>query len=266
MGQQLSTEQDADARLQRGLELLWEGHRSPRGGKPRLSLERIVEAGIRLADSEGLDGLSMRRVASELGSGAMSLYRYMPGKEELIDLMVDAVTGQTPFPDPPPEGWRARLEWSARADWALYREHLWSLQALATTRPPLGPNVLAATDWALAAVDGLGLSVQKMSWIVMLVSGYVQGAALLLVNDANAQRRSGSTREEWWAARSSKVMELIQADAFPTLTRVVAENTAENDLNAWFEFGLTRLLDGIAVFIDTQTQAGRHGEAPPPGR
>ena len=249
----MTTDQDADARLQRGLELLWEGHRSTRATKPRLSLERIVNAGIRLADSEGLDGLSMRRVAADLGSGAMSLYRYMPGKEELIDLMIDAVTGETPFPVPPPEGWRARLEWSARADWALYRKHLWSLQILATTRPPLGPNVLASTDWALASVDGLGLTVQKMSWIVMLVSGYVQGAALLLVNDASAQRRSGSTREEWWAARTSKVMELMHADTFPTLTRVAAANTAENDLNAWFEFGLARLLDGIAVFIDMET-------------
>jgi AcrR family transcriptional regulator len=239
----------------RGLELLWEGQRPDRRKKPGLTLDRIVEAGIRIADSEGLDGLSMRRVATELGAGAMSLYRHVPGKEELVDLMVDTVTGQTSFPHPPPPSWRERLEWSARADWALYRKHLWSLQILASTRPPLGPNVLASTNWALAAVDGIGLSVQEMSWTVMLVTGYVQGAALLLVNENAAQRDTGSTREEWWAARTAHVMDLMRQDAFPALARVADQSSGEVDLDEWFEFGLQRVLDGVAVFIGSRTES-----------
>jgi len=254
----MSTNGGTDSRTERGLDLLWAERGKERRNRPGLSIDRIVEAGIRIADAEGLEGLSMRRVAAELGSGAMSLYRYVPGKEELIDLMVDSVTGQTPFPDPPPQGWRARLEWSARTDWALYRRHLWSLQVLATTRPPLGPNVLASTNWALSAVDGIGLSVQQMSWIVMMVAGHVQGAALLLVNEDSAERSTGSTREQWWAARTEQVMALMQSGAFPVLARVAAQSTGESDLNEWFEFGLTRLLDGIAVFIDTNARPTPH--------
>lgn len=250
----MSTNGGTDSRTERGLDLLWAERGRERRNRPGLSIDRIVEAGIRIADAEGLEGLSMRRVAAELGSGAMSLYRYVPGKEELIDLMVDSVTGRTPFPDPPPQGWRARLEWSARTDWALYRRHLWSLQILATTRPPLGPNVLASTNWALSAVDGIGLTVRQMSWIVMLVAGYVQGAALLLVNEDSAERDTGSTREQWWAARSAQVMALMQSDAFPVLARVAAEGTGESDLNEWFEFGLARLLDGVAVFVESSAR------------
>jgi AcrR family transcriptional regulator len=245
----MSTNGGTDSRTKNGLDLLWAEPGRERRNRPGLSIDRIVEAGIRIADAEGLEGLSMRRVAAELGSGAMSLYRYVPGKEELIDLMVDSVTGQTAFPDPPPQGWRARLEWSARTDWALYRRHLWSLQILATTRPPLGPNVLASTNWALGAVDGIGLSVRQMSWIVMMVAGYVQGAALLLVSENSAERDTGSTREQWWAAQTAQVMALMQSGAFPVLAKVAAESTGENDLDEWFEFGLARLMDGIEVFV-----------------
>lgn len=247
----MASQENITAREERGLELLWEGHGPDQRSKPglSLSLESIVATGIRIADAEGLERLSMRRVAADLGAGTMSLYRYVPGKEELIHLMVDAVTGETPLPDPAPPGWRARLAWSAKADWSLYRRHLWALQVLATTRPPLGPNVLTFTEFALASVDHLGLRPDRMSWLVMMVTSYVQGAALLLVNETAAQRDTDTTHQQWWARRSSLIMDLIQAERFPTLAKVAAAGDDHDDLDAWFDFGLQRLLDGIAVFL-----------------
>ena len=88
----------------------------------------------------------------------------------------------------------------------------------------------------------------------MLVTGYVQGAALLLVNEDSAERDTGSTREQWRAAQSTRVMALMQSEALPVLARVAAQSPGESDLNEWFEFGLARLLDGIAVFVETNAR------------
>ena len=111
------TETSGSGDIGRTLELLWEtGRRPSRGPKPTLTLDRIVEAAIRVADTEGLEGLSMRRVAAELGTGTMSLYRYVPGKGELLDLMLDRVQRPSENPaDLGDDGWRTALEALARA-------------------------------------------------------------------------------------------------------------------------------------------------------
>ena len=108
--------------------------------EPDLGRGRILRAAVRIADAEGLDALSMRRVAAELGTGAMSLYRHVPGKEELLLLMRDAAFGEFPLPPVPPRGWRAQLEVSSRSLWALYRRHPWVARTTSLTRPYAGPN------------------------------------------------------------------------------------------------------------------------------
>src|SRR6476661_5122429 len=91
------------------LKLLWgTKERAPRGPKPTLTVPQIVESAIAIADAEGIDNVSMRRVAERLGVGAMSLYRYVPSKAELLDLMVDAVYGERPAPADADGGWRER--------------------------------------------------------------------------------------------------------------------------------------------------------------
>jgi AcrR family transcriptional regulator len=143
----------------RTMALLWGiGKKPTRGPKPGLSVGRIVNAAIEVADAEGLAALSMRHVADRLGISTMSLYTYVPGKAELIDVMLDAVLGEVAQSGDVDLGWRAGLERIARENWALYHRHPWMLQVAATSRPPLGPNVIAKYDRELRAVDGIGLT------------------------------------------------------------------------------------------------------------
>ncbi|MFC7716310.1 TetR/AcrR family transcriptional regulator C-terminal domain-containing protein [Nonomuraea recticatena] len=118
----------------------------------------------------------MRRVAEKLGVGTMSLYTYVPGKPELLDVMLDTVYGETARPEDVPGGWRGRLEQIARENWALYLRHPWLLQ-VATSRPVLGPHTTAKYEYELRAIDGIGLSDVEMDSVITLVTGFVHGAA-----------------------------------------------------------------------------------------
>ncbi|MEU4830977.1 TetR/AcrR family transcriptional regulator C-terminal domain-containing protein [Streptosporangium sp. NPDC023615] len=237
------------------------GHHGPPAGDHHeppagLSTDRIVRAAIRIADDEGLDALSMRRVATELGAGTMSLYRYVPGKDALVELMVDAVFGESPCPPSPPGGWRARLEVAARREWAMYSRHPWTLRVIATPRPPIGPNVMADVEWAMRAVDGHGLDPTTMHWVAMTVSAQVQGAALLLVNEIETERRTGVTTGQWRASKTPVLLEILGSGRFPMLSRLHAERGDAIDIDEWFEFSLRHLLDGLAVLIDGADGAG----------
>src|SRR4051812_46475217 len=159
----------------RSLELLWRRRPRPaRGPKPALTVEGIVEAAVRIADAEGSGAMSMRRVADELGVGAMTLYRYVPGKGELLDVMLDTMYGELPRREVDGD-WRARLDEVARENRELYLRHPWMLQ-IAVSRPPLGPHVMAKYEYELGAVEGIGLTDVEMDATVALVNGYVQGA------------------------------------------------------------------------------------------
>lgn len=223
-------------------------HEPPAG----LSTERIVRTAVRITDAEGLDALSMRRVATELGTGAMSLYRYVPGKDALVELMVEAVFGEDPHPDSVPGGWRTGLEAAARREWRMYSKHPWVLRVIATPRPPIGPNVLADVEWAMRALDGLGLDPTTTHWVAMTVSAQVQGAALLLVNEVEAERRTGVTAGQWRVSRAPALLEILESGRFPILSRLHAERGDVIDIDEWFEFGLGRLLDGLAVLVEGQ--------------
>jgi len=120
-----------------------------------LAREDVLRTAIAIADAEGLDAVSMRRVAAELDVGPMSLYRHVANKDELVAQMADEVFGEAELPDPGPRGWRAKLELIARQQWELCRRHLWLPRAVSFTRPALVPNMMAHTEWTLRALDGL---------------------------------------------------------------------------------------------------------------
>lgn len=250
----------------RTLELLWRKTAAPsRGPKPALSVDEIVAAAISVADRDGLVGLTMRRVADELGKSAMSLYTYVPGKAELIDLMVDTVIGELPTSYPTDKGWRAALEQSARDGWEHHRRHPWTLQ-IAGARAALGPNEFAWYEAMLAIVDGIGLSGLDMSRVVNVVAGYVRGAAKAVADAVEAERVTGITDDEWWTARLPVLEQLVaeHPGSTPVADRLAAEGVFEqrqrqpDDTTPYmayeaidtFEFGLQRLLDGIAAHID----------------
>jgi AcrR family transcriptional regulator len=213
--------------------LLWRTSQDPGtrpGPRPALDVQRIVAAAITLADADGLAAVTMRRVASGLGVAAMTLYGHVPGKGELVDLMLDAVLGEL-YPDEAPAGnWRARLEAVARANWSLFRRHPWAVH-LANGRPPLGPQLVRKYELELRAVDGLGLSEVQMDLLVRLVNGFVRGTVT--------------------GERATAEQAVVDPARFPTAARVGAAThpPAAEAAQRSFEFGLERLLDGIGVLI-----------------
>ncbi|QXJ20384.1 TetR/AcrR family transcriptional regulator [Actinomadura graeca] len=247
----MTTEFSGTGDPKRSLELLWGVQDRPRRGpKPRLSVDAIVRAAVGIADAEGLDALSMRRIADELGVATMSIYTYVPGKAELIDVMLDrAVGGLTP---PSAPSWRARLEHIARDNWALFHRHPWMLQ-VAVARPPMGPNMLAKYEYELRAIEGVGLTDLEMDAVVALVTGFAESAARVSVNAAEAERRSGVSDLEWWEATAPLLERLIDPADYPVGGRV--GTAAGQEYNAAvapdraFEFGLARILDGIETLI-----------------
>ena len=238
----------------RGLELLW-GVREPprRGPKPKLHLRDVVRAAVELADAEGLGALSVRRVAERLGIAAMSVYTYVPGRSELVDLMVDEVYGEA---SPPPEGpWREALGRVARANHALCLRHPWLLE-MDAGRPALGPNAMAKYEFELRAVEGAGLSDVEMDSVLTLLAGHVHASARGAMSRARTVRDSGLTDEEWWRARAPILERVFDHERFPLAVRVgsaagEAHGSAYDPAHA-FEFGLHRILDGIQTLVDAR--------------
>jgi AcrR family transcriptional regulator len=232
------------------------GPQAPRRGpRPRLTVREIARAAIAVVDGKGLSALSMRRLADDLGVTAMSLYTYVPGKAELLDVMLDTVYGETARPEDVPGGWRERLRLIARENWALYHRHPWMLQ-VATSRPVLGPNLIAKYDYELRAVDGLGLTDVEMDMTVATLGDFVHGAARAAIAKAQADKVTGRSEDEWWAAVAPLLEKVFDAERHPTATRVGAaageEFQSASAPERTFEFGLERLLDGFAVLIDSR--------------
>ena len=248
---------DGGAAVRRSLQLMWGGVPEPtRGPKPGLAVGSIVRAAIELADTEGLVALSMRRIAGALGVGAMSLYRYVPGKAELVDLMVDEVYAEDiAMAETLEGGWRARLEAFGRQEWALYLRHPWMLQ-IAHGRPMLGPNSMRSTDIALRAVDDLGLTEDEMLGAVVTLSAFVSGLAKTAIEAMQAADRTGISDEEWWDIQGEYVGPAVVAGELPMLTKV-GEAGAFNSSFDNFEFGLARVLDGLGALIEGRQAAGR---------
>ncbi|GAA3755401.1 TetR/AcrR family transcriptional regulator [Plantactinospora mayteni] len=254
----MTTEYSGGGDPKRSMELLWGVPDRPRRGpKPKLTVDQIVQAAIAIADREGLAGLSMRRVADELDVTAMSLYTYVPGKAELVDVMLDTVHARTAEPDDDRGDWRSRLERLARESYDRYRRHPWLLQ-VASGVPVLGPNLLARYDRELAAVDGLGLTEIEMDLLVNLVADYVHGAVRGAVETARMRQRTGMTVEQWWQSYEPLLAQVFDPERYPVAARVGsvagAEYQAPADPARSFEFGLHRVLDGIEAFI--QSRAG----------
>ncbi|WP_416966669.1 TetR/AcrR family transcriptional regulator C-terminal domain-containing protein [Streptomyces sp. 4F14] len=222
-----------------------------------LSRELIVRAGIEIADSEGLAGLSMRGVAARLGVGAMSTYRYVESKEDLVLLMADAAFAEAGYPEAGPEGWRARVELGARTLWALYRRHPWLAHLTSLNRPLLTPGVIAHGEWLLSALDGHGLDPVTMFDLQVLIYSHVQGLAVNLEWEAHDEADTGQSDDEWMDQRTPVLRELTESGRFPTFTRVLRSFKDGYDLrlDAVFESGLTALLDGLTPVVERKATA-----------
>ncbi|MFD7580665.1 TetR/AcrR family transcriptional regulator C-terminal domain-containing protein [Kitasatospora sp. NPDC059817] len=225
-----------------------------------LSLDRIIRTAIEIADAEGLPALSMRGVAARLGVAAMSTYRYVPSKEDLVLRMADAAFGEKSYPaEAPdaPEDWRTRIELGARTLWSLYRQHPWLAQLGSLTRPLLVPNLMVHGEWVLSALDGHGLDPTTLFDIHVLLYSHVQGLAVHLEMEAHAEAATGQSEDQWMDSRAPALQELVESGRFPAFTKVVGafEDGYDLRLDALFEFGLKTLLDGLTSIVEGQEAA-----------
>ena len=239
---------------QRSLERLW-GRQEPgrRGPKQRLSTAGVVEAAIALADSEGVQALSMRKVAQAVGVSPMSLYTYVPSKAELLDLMFDRVLGETADPDDSVTPWRDRLAFMARERWTLSERHPWLLD-LATHRPPLGPNMMRKAMAMLGALANMGLAPEETVLAADALQDYITGALRSAREAREAEQLSGLSDEQWFSIVwpvLEKHLDPQQVQAVSRMSDARRERTRSPDERAArFEFGLERVLDGLEVFIN----------------
>jgi DNA-binding transcriptional regulator YhcF (GntR family) len=213
--------------------------------------DRVVRTAIAIADAEGLTGLSMRRLAGELGIPTMSVYRFVADKEELVLLMMDEVMAANPPPELSPErdGWRACVAALARLQWSMYRRHTWLAQAVSFTRPLLAPNAMAHTEWAMRALDGHGLTPAWQFRSAVMLANYVRGTAVNLEEEAQAVQETGMTDEDWFRAQQARFTAVLAGGKLPMMARYVAADDHGFDLDVLLEFGLERLLDGLESML-----------------
>ncbi len=246
----------------RSLALLWGSHSKP--GRSGLTVRAIVDTAITLADANGLESVSMRQVAEQLKAGTMSLYTHVPGKGELTVLMYDRVYGDlyadADEPARQPGGWRGALEFIARRNWEVLMEHPW-IHDVPAIRTALGPNITLKYEAELRPLDGLGLSDVEMDSALALLTTHVQGTARGAAEHLKTQRESGLSDQEWWLETSPLLERYMAglADRFPVSGRVGTsageEYQAALDSNHALQFGLERILDGIALLIEKRSKS-----------
>ena len=245
----------------RTIDLLWfDLPASRRGRKKGLTVAQIVDAAITLADDEGIDAVSMRRVAQELGVVPMTLYTYVPDKAALLDLMLDAVYLRMPREDTADAPWRERLAAVAEENRLLYARHPWAA-SLPQSRPPLGPGLMAKYEHELRAFDGAGLDDVETDSALTYLLGFVQASARAAADARAEAERSRLSDHEWWAENGPLLAKVFDPHAYPRAVRVGAAAGAElggafNPDHAYV-FGLERVLDGLGVLIERRTSDRR---------
>jgi AcrR family transcriptional regulator len=219
---------------------------------PALVAERIVAAAVAVADAEGLGAVSMRRIAAEIGVATMSLYRHVADKDDLLMQMMDAALSEWRFPAVPPDGWRARLELAGRMLWATFGRHPWLAPALSLTRPQPIARGLAYTEWVLASLADCGLDTTMLFTVHITMFNYVRGTAVNLELETEAEASSGLNNDEWMNSQEAALRSILATGQYPTFERLTAVEY-DFDLGSLFEFGLQRMLDGIAMLINSLT-------------
>jgi AcrR family transcriptional regulator len=254
------TDRPADAGIPRVLAIAWgRAEPSTRGPKAGLSAAAIVAAAIELADAEGLAAVSMSRVAERLGYTPMSLYRHVPSKEALLALVQDAVFGDPPEADLTDVDWRDGLAAWARDMCAAYLAHPWVLD-IPISGPPAMPHQLAWLERALTVTAPTPLSLAEQLSVALLVSGYARTWAQLARDLRRGREHSGLTDDQVFPEYQRVLVEVVDPGRLPAVHAVFTEGLLEDgsvaepesaagDDDEEFEFGLQRILDGVAAYM-----------------
>lgn len=219
-----------------------------RGRRPTYTRSQIARAAIDIADAEGIEAVSMRRVAAAIGAGTMTLYRYVRNKDELYALMADQVAPGPPAGAPPAD-WRTALLGMAFDIRRVVRRHPWYPELSAGVGMP-GPNGIRGLEYALAGIDGLGLRIDEMGQVVYSVMLFAIAATQNDIAESRAIQRSGLTRAQWQARQREYVTSLTSGGDFPYLRRIVIDTPAPHeDDDTAFSRALERILDGFETAL-----------------
>lgn len=247
--------------LPRGIALAWGVAASPqRGPKREMSVERIVEAAVEIADADGLGAVSMAAVAARLGYTPMSLYRYVSAKEDLILLMQEEATGLPSAESRDAGGWREQLEALYREQVQIYLRHPWVLD-VAIRGIPSTPHSAAWMDAGLQALADTPLTHDERLAVLLIVTGAARWAGIVLASYARLERERGMAESELTQYEDAMFRSLITADAYPAL-RDAIDAGAFLDESDPFAFGLERSLDGVSDYIDAVAEGRRPPRAP----
>ncbi len=220
----------------------------PAGATGGLTLGRIVAAAVTVADEEGLAAVSMRRVAAELKVATMSLYRHVADKDDLLTRMLDTAIAGQPLPAERPAHWRTAVELASRQLWGLFRRHAWLAPAMSVTRPQMVTSGMQYSEWVLGALHDEGLDLQSAFTAHLTLLNHARGIAVHLESEREAEAHSGLDSEEWMEGQESALLRVLEGGRLPLLSRV-AQAGYDLDLDDLFEFGLQRLLDGLALIL-----------------
>ena len=246
--------------LPRGIALAWGVAANPqRGPKREMSVEKIVEAAVELADAEGIGAVSMAAVAARLGFTPMSLYRYVTAKDDLLLLMQEEATGLPPDSHLEVEGWRGRLLALYEAQIVLYLRHPWML-SLPITGSPITPNSSAWIDAGLAALEGTPLTAEERLAVALAMTGHARWCGIVQAGYTEQSRGSGLTPEEVAAREAALFDRVITADEFPALRRAIEDDVFLSEADP-FRFAVERTLDGIAAYIAGLDRGEAHADA-----
>ncbi len=246
------TEYSGSTEPGRILPLLWRhkrAHKPATGRPPRLTVDQVVAAGIAVADEEGLAAASMAQVAIRLGVATMTLYTYVPARDDLVELMVDEVLAGRRLPGPGeerPAHWRDQIQLYADRTVAMYREHPWLCQ-VSRVRPPLGPGTLGESEYVLSTLGGL--PVPSRNRAAVTITMFVTAAARQEGENAQLRRVSGQSNDAWWDRRGRFWEDWFDVEQHPAMTELwnaggFDRGPDEQAADA-FAYGLRLLLDGI---------------------
>jgi AcrR family transcriptional regulator len=228
------------ARKSASQSFVWSRKRAPtRGPKPGLTTNEIAHAAIRIADTEGLAAVTMQRLARHLGVTTMALYRYFPGKAELLALMIESAGGPDPRFGKPSAPWHARLRVWARRCAAIYRDHPWFLEATTLRQTVMGPNELSWMEAALAMLAEAGLPPKERYYAFLAIIGLIRGHATF----EQIKKRQQSPRK--WARGLGKLLR-TKGDQFSALQETLESGALAANPRESFEYALTCILDGIS--------------------
>ncbi|MFF5258621.1 TetR/AcrR family transcriptional regulator [Actinomadura viridis] len=220
-----------------------------------MSIDLIVEAAVALADGKGLEALTMRSLASDLGVRVMTLYNYVPSRSDLIDLMLDSTYAAMPRQHQPDHAWQARVRDIADSNRSMLFLHLWAA-AVSTARPPLGPGQMAKYEHELQAFTDSGLTDLQIDDSLNYLLSFVHANARDHAAIARAREQDGRDDFEWWTAVEPLLGKFLAPDAYPHAARIgsaagAARGSAYDPEHA-YRFGRDRIIDGLTRLAEAE--------------